>query len=388
MSLVLLAALLCAGQGEKKPPVKVDPKKVDEAIKKGIAYLKGVDDDFNDTRELVLWTYLHAGLSEEDSHVKAILDKKLAMPLLKTYNVSLQAMILEKLDRVKHQNRIFHCAQFLADNQWDYGQWGYGRPTNLPDPPPGDRPKVATSGKKKPGAADFDDKVVRWKLKVTQQAHDPVSRGDNSNSQYAALGLRACHDAGIVFPEEVLARAEKWWRESQVDGGARNAPGPPYVATGAAGNHPPAGWAYSSFGKGGVGPARGTMTVGGLGALAILDSIRGKSWKSDPDVLEAVSWVAANFSVDNGGRGHPYYYLYGLERAGALYGTDFFGPHEWYPLGANYILEKQRPDGSWGHSQADVRREGVIDTCFAILFLRRGTPRLVDVASVDRFKKP
>jgi hypothetical protein len=384
--LTCLASFLIglAPQAKPKEPVqmhpKVDQKKADEAIRKGVAYLKGTNAGSGATLELLLWTYLHAGLTEEDSHVKELLAKMGIERPARTYNVSLQAMILEKLDRVKHQKRIFHCAQFLVDNQWDNGQWGYGAPTKLSEPPAGipvvDRPKVATSGRK-PRAAEPDAKLVRLRLPVIRQAHDPHSPGDNSNSQYAHLGLRACHDAGMIIPAETIARAEKSWREGQAGAAART----PDVATGPS----PEGWRYSPANQEEKGPVSGSMTVGGLGALAILDYMRGKNWKADPDVLEAVRWVAANFSVtENPGKRslHQYYYLYGLERAGVLYGTEYFGAHEWYPLGANYLLEHQEPDGSW----VGEKGKAPIDTCFALLFLKRATRPLTDVASVDPHK--
>ena len=80
------------------------------------------------------------------------------------------------------------------------------------------------------------------------------------------------------------------------------------------------------------------------------------------------------------------YYLYALERAGALYGLDAFGKNEWYPDGVKVLLETQKGDGSWtgsGDSSGPV-----LDTCFAILFLKRATERLrTDVASTDRYMR-
>jgi hypothetical protein len=62
-----------------------------------------------------------------------------------------------------------------------------------------------------------------------------------------------------------------------------------------------------------------------------------------------------------------YYYLYALERAGRLAGVDFFGEHDWYGEGAEFLLSTQRDDGAWNDGL-------LLDTCFALLFLRRGTP--------------
>jgi hypothetical protein len=69
-------------------------------------------------------------------------------------------------------------------------------------------------------------------------------------------------------------------------------------------------------------------------------------------------------------------FTYSLERTGVLYGTEAFGPHEWYPEGATLLLKAQGANGSWQHKDRVVW-----DTCFAILFLRRATRPLVE--SVD-----
>ena len=81
-------------------------------------------------------------------------------------------------------------------------------------------------------------------------------------------------------------------------------------------------------------------------------------------------------SKRSGGGGDHYYYLYGLERAGMLYGTEKFGNHNWYNEGANFLLSKQGADGKWGNRK---------NTCFAILFLRKATRALVE--SVDKGRR-
>jgi hypothetical protein len=70
-----------------------------------------------------------------------------------------------------------------------------------------------------------------------------------------------------------------------------------------------------------------------------------------------------------------YYFLYGLERVGVLAGTEFLGEHEWYPVGARYLLREQKGDGSWASvkSPPNGHPADYMDTCYAILFLRRAT---------------
>ena len=129
------------------------------------------------------------------------------------------------------------------------------------------------------------------------------------------------------------------------------------------------------------------MTTGGVGSLVICDYILNIDWKKDREVASGMEWLTKNFSASfNPGpyehaameenSQHQYlYYLYGLERAAALYGTEQIGTHFWFAKGMQVLLEQQRPDGSWrGGSE-------ITDTCFAVLFLRKATRALPDVTT-------
>jgi len=369
-------------------PGKVDQSRVDAAIEKGVAYLKALADYEPGKKcrreELVLLTLVDAGVPESDPVLQKLLQTVTTTALEKTYNVSLQAMILEELDRVKYQGRILQCAQFLVDNICENGQWSYGEPTlfaeNIPLPVD---PGVASEVKGKPKTREFDPAArggARTKPPVVRtipvKARRPPGRktGDNSNAQYAALGLRACHDAGIVLPIPVIRSARKWWYESQ------------HPAKDKSSGYPAEGWSYK--GKDNYQPY-GSMTAGAVGALVIYNHILKENWKLDASVAKGMSWIAGNFTVsenpgpadDHGDGTNHFYYLYALERLGVLAGTELFGTREWYPEGVNVMLPAQKPDGSW---KVDDR---LCDTCFAILFLRRATRPLIDVPSVDRFHK-
>ena len=56
-----------------------------------------------------------------------------------------------------------------------------------------------------------------------------------------------------------------------------------------------------------------------------------------------MNWLGKHFAVNAN-----LYYMYGLERAGMLYGTEKFGDHDWYLEGAKSIVRGQKDDGSWG----------------------------------------
>lgn len=388
----VVLALVFQAPGKKDVDL-VDPVRVDQGIQKGIAFLRKAGspashEGMNDSDELILLTLLHAGVQAADPKVQELLKRVLEAPIGQTYKAAVQAMALEELDRVRYQKRIYHCAQFLVDNQATNGQWHYGTPTIFDEPPTGtpteagrrpapSEPRVFDASAPQPGVKP--QVLLRIPLRKRRDGGD---RGDNSNSQYAALGLKACHEAGILIPRETLERAVEWWRKSQErreDQDEEDRKGKrPLVASGSV-MASPIGWSYGDGGK-----ATGSMTAGAVGALVIYDALLGKPWKSDPDVAEGMAWITRNFTVlkNPGGSGEwHYYYLYALERAGMLCEAERMGTHPWYSTGARFILDAQRADGSWKAGE-----EAVWDTCFAILFLKRAT-RPVDVATVDRFYK-
>ncbi len=404
-ALLWLAAALASGPvaawGQNRPADPgPDPAQVASAIDKGMRFLKGDGVQASPqvkptkggagTNELKMLTFLHGGLPESDPALQELVRWALQAELLKTYNVSLLAMALEELNRVTHQQKIWQCAQFLVDNMAPNGEWGYGEPTTYVEPvttpsaprrstPTAPAPRARQTGK----VRDFDSPdparrtkppVTRW-LPVKKQ-REGLNPHDNSNTQYAALGLRASHDSGIVLPKELIERAMKWWHDTQLGSSPGGKPDPGGKGAPVASEGGAAGWSYTDTGR-----AYGSMTVGGLGSLAIYHHILGQDWRKDPAVQKGVEWIAQNFSVTENPRKadslYYHYYLYGLERAGILYGTETFGTHAWYAEGARELLRAQKADGSWG--------DGVVETCFAILFLRRATAPLV--ASVDAYRR-
>src|SRR5262245_2985242 len=123
---MFLAALLLSALGTP-PPISaeelqaaqsdsaIDPKRVDEAILRGIDYLKkappaakvGAMLQVQSSDELILLTFIGSGVAESSPEFQKTLNNVLSAPLHNVYQVSLQAMALEELDRVKHQGRIW-----------------------------------------------------------------------------------------------------------------------------------------------------------------------------------------------------------------------------------------------------------------------------------------
>jgi hypothetical protein len=349
------------------------PKTPEQAVRLAVVYLRGKCEGLDKLKihhdlqsdELVLWTLMHGGVPESDPQFQRLLKTILERKLDRTYTTALQAMLLEELDRVRWQARIWQCAQFLVDNQARNGQWGYGDPSIFAEDVPAElAAKLPASRRPEAGGKP---KVVR-RAKVLRKREGPDS-GDHSNSMYAALGLRACFEAGILLPRETSELASKAWRDAQQKGEG--------------------GWCY---GRHEGHKPYGSMTAGGVGSLAIYDSLTGRDWKKDRDVQAGLDWLARNYSVTwNPGlyehakaenSGHQlYYYLYALERAAALSGAEQIAKRDWHAEGTKALIAAQKADGSW---QSTHGGNEVFDTCFAVLFLQKATRPLADVPSGAR----
>lgn len=204
---------------------------------------------------------------------------------------------------------------------------------------------------------------------------------DNSNSQFAVLGLREAAYSGIPVDEDVWRRAQDHWMLAAGQGAMPLEPG----AINA--------WSYTD-GRGAAGS--GSMTTAGIASLTITSgfvrSLDGETAdgdidccgtdEADRDVRLAIEagnrWLAQRFSVgaNPGGGGNLLYYLYGLERAGRLTGTRFYGDHDWYRQGARFLVDTQNI--RWG-SWPDDRGDEVVGTSLALLFLSKGlSPVLIN----------
>lgn len=394
----LLLSSLCATAQDEPPDINLQFK-ANQAIKKGVAFLKGKrigkHGHTPSGNELILLTYLHADVPEDDADLQALLKHTLNSKLENTYRVALTAMCLEELDRAKYQGRIHQCAQFLADNVGPAGQTRYGKPTEFKEDNSVATGSFRRSVKSGVSARSRGEKPDPPRTIYVKQKRPGPADADHSNMQYAALGFRACHDAGIRFEKPLIVLCLKWWKDHQEQNENAKKEGlsldPPRRRSFGGASRvgvtrtqvlvAPQGWGYTGS-KG----AKGSMTAGAIGAMCIYRYILGSDWRRDTDILEGLQWLNKNYTVTQnpkaGGAWH-YYYLYGLERAGMLYGTEMIGNHRWYKDGANYLISKQNGNGSWGGGKGKGAAQAALEnTCFAILFLKRATQRL-DVASTD-----
>ncbi|MBL9077226.1 MAG: hypothetical protein JNL08_06975 [Planctomycetes bacterium] len=180
---------------------------------------------------------------------------------------------------------------------------------------------------------------------------------DLSNTQYAALGLRAGAALGATVDRRV------WARLADEIGAQQD----PY-----------GGFGYRRRNSGFASYA--SMTAAGIAVLAIcrqhlpqpteeLDRRIGRGWQ----------WFARNVdTIGSPDERWSFYFHYGLERAAILTDQIDVGGADWYRRGAQMLVRLQMPGGGWtsaadGHlgTHADRGRGHGVPTAFAVLFLRR-----------------
>jgi RNA polymerase sigma factor (sigma-70 family) len=187
--------------------------------------------------------------------------------------------------------------------------------------------------------------------------------GDNSNTQFALVGLSAAREAGVPLKPLAWALSRLYWERSQKRDGS---------------------WAYTSE----AANPTASMTCAGVASMIITDrhQLPGQEFLDgevihdcgkgavDHKLQAGIDWLGSHFQVgQNFGAGQQwkFYDLYGLERAGRLAGIRFFGQHDWFRLGAEELVKGQNKVGGYWQG-AFVESDKVLATSFAVLFLAKG----------------
>jgi hypothetical protein len=197
---------------------------------------------------------------------------------------------------------------------------------------------------------------------------------DNSNTQYALLGLWAGRQGGVEIKREIWESIRDFYVRTQEEDG---------------------GWGYAPVGGPGGRGASLTMTTAGVCSLfiAAMELNAGREqeqgdgsfkncgvYADNKAAMRGLSWIS-----NPGGRSRfelqvqqrTFYNLYGIERAGRLSGMRFFGAHDWYREGCDYLVREQQDNGSW-HARGVWDQWPVVSTSFSLLFLSKGrTPVLI-----------
>jgi hypothetical protein len=426
LTLGLLATLALVTTGT--PARAVDQELIDRAIQNGVKALRRMQQpdgtwphQFIGATALAGLTLLECGADKEDKAVLRAADtvRRASIDLRQTYSIALSLLFLDLLGDPEDEPLIKSLmARLLAGQDASSGGWDYGCP------PPSEAEKQILQGKlsnRKAAAGRDGDK-----LKEDEAAADPRrrfrppnpgrppgagapgfpnfgigfdgdlarqvgGRGDNSNTQFAALGVWVGRRHGVPIDQALTRLAERFRKMQNQDGG----------------------WGYSDRQAAMPAPvpmlpdigSTPSMTCAGLIALAIADGAtleKARKRKPDaklPDIskdknlkrgLEALGAVIDNprgvkidalagqsapvfappgvpFARPNRAGGRSYYFLWSLERVAMALDLKTIGKKDWYGWGAEILLESQLPDGSWGGDYA----QGGVDTCFALLFLKR-----------------
>ena len=346
-----MLGLLAIGALAARPavaPAAVTSQMVAAAVQKGLAYIRqrqaagGGWPDHGGYRggitALSLLAMLNAGVPPEDADVARGLKAMAAVDNQHTYVVSLKAQVFaaayasakaEDPNLDMYYKQVYEAAEWLTKAQVNTGMWTYGK-----------------------GGGG----------------------GDNSNTQFALLGIHEAANLRARPPHKPIAIPQKLWDQSRKH----------FENT----QSPDGGWGYAGKAQG-----YGSMTAAGVASLYICGlrlNVGGRKqfingaypdcgkYTQNVVLAKGLEWLGKNFSVrENPRKGGSWlhYYLYGLERVGMISGKRTIGEQDWYRQGAEHLVTTQRGDGSW---------IGPLETTFSVLFLAKGNrPVLIQKAQWD-----
>jgi len=204
---------------------------------------------------------------------------------------------------------------------------------------------------------------------------------DNSNTQFALLGLWTARRHGVPVDRTLLLSDHRF----------------------AVSQHPDGSWGYSFKGGGATPQMTGVGLLGlALGHGALLPEKReltqAPKGGGDPAIQRGLEFLG-KFVGDPEKAATPatknpsLYLLWTVERVAMMYQLPTIGGNDWYGWGANHLLSTQKPTGEWPPSHYHGSSPP-LDTAFSLLFLHRSnlvpdlTERLqLHMAIVDEEKK-
>jgi hypothetical protein len=218
----------------------------------------------------------------------------------------------------------------------------------------------------------------------------PDAQYDHSVSQFGVLGLWSLAQAGLDVDVRTWRLMDRAWRAQRQRDGAWCYLAAPFDE----------GEVMGTVGKpSGIGGELLSMTAAGVATLYITQDYASTAAHcdgnaKDADIAAGMQWVARHLDdIDRNewSRTWDYYTLFGIARIGLASGFKEIGGTDWFQWGADRLLGRQGPDGSWGGGTAmelgegaEPVDEGVYDTGFALLFLSRGrAPVLFDKLQYD-----
>jgi hypothetical protein len=400
MRSILIIAVVVASA---VPGRAADIAKIDEAVKKGVEFLRGfhgsgINPGTHGAGSVALcgMALMAGGMKDTDPTISAIANWLRPQVFLnsKTYDVALMTLFFDKLGKPDDEGLIQLLGVKLVSGQNGAGGWGYDtwNAGSL------DAPKwVAAFRAWKPDGRMHPEVAKLYAAtRLAGRAGGNVNfhGDDNSNSQFAVIAIWVAGRHGVPIRETASLIDQRYIRSQDPASG---------------------GWGYSGFGN-----ATPSMTCAGLLGLAVgfgsreakLESEAKPDKKKDEDDdpftkppapgatggekkeedadkptdpwqnrrkaaidrgLAGLGRILAGNAGQIGGaaNGHyggadDLYFYWSIERVGVAYGIEKIGGVDWYEWGAPALLKSQAADGSWPGAYG-----AEINTAFGVLFLTR-----------------
>jgi hypothetical protein len=410
---LLLLNLARPAMADPKPITKEEQAKIDRAIDRGVAFLKKVQTkqgDFgwkmtNDGRFLVgqcalpAYALLEAGVPPDDPVIqKAAAYLRPRVPLTdRTYELPLAILFFDRLGDPKDKTLIQMCALRLIAGQHRSGGWAYHCPILSDENAQGllnslrDLDQRWKEGKKTrdqvlqglelpaslQGLTVFQSSMYLWQEPSLTANEKAVAMSrvsllgwtDNSNTQFALLGLWAARRHGVPVDPTLSISVERFERTHIFPEGH---------------------WLYGVDKELGA-KSRGSMTCVGLIALAIGRGLKlpttGSVSRGQKDVhvlrgLAALSrWIGKpKGDMKKRSEIEELYFLWSMERVAMLFGLKEINHKDWYRWGAEGLVTNQQKSGWWPEAPPHKRipkgpvYKATLNTSFALLFLKRSHP--------------
>lgn len=257
--------------------------------------------------------------------------RKNSSDLKSTYDVALAVLLLARVGDRLDRPAIRSLGAKLLAGQTTSGGWSYSCPNA--------------------------DAAVLQDPKRIKRKDGP---GDNSNTQFAVLGLWVASRYGVPIDDAMQEVGGRFLNTQNEDGG----------------------WGYTI--KDDV-PTASTqsMTPAGLFCLTVARATRiraqlkdrsataapgeKETLLSDPKYAKGLQRVGAY--AKQIGPGTARYSIWAIERIGVLLGQEkLAGDVDWFKQGSSALIKTQKEDGSWPSAKPE---SALADSCFAALFLRK-----------------
>lgn len=408
----ILAGVAATADADPAPLSKDEQTRIDQAIDRAVAFLSDAQTEkgywkwkmYRDGRfeaaqaALPAYALLESGVPPGDPVIQKAADyvRRKVRDSDFTYEIALTLLFLDRLGDPGDKKLISTLALRLIAGQHHTGGWSYRCPlpsaeaerdllfalerlakamTNngltreaalrglvIPQtvqPLPPFRPSAELIWREPPQTSET--------IAASAARFSPVGRTDNSNTQFALLGLWAAQRHSVPVKPSFALLVERFERTHAYPAGT---------------------WGYSPDEEDG---SRSMICVGLMG-LAIgrglqLPTAGAPADKKDVHVLKGLAALSRRIGrpagrMDKPVSFHDLYFLWSIERVAMLYDLSAIGDRDWYRWGAESLVTNQAKGGFWtgaspnpewaGKKNYDYR--ATLTTAFALLFLKRSHP--------------